>query len=114
MTPTNQCERDRLLTFSGDNVGADGRVGYMSQTSQSSSRRGNSGVIVKDMKVVLNRSTNHNFSMLEKVLMALGEVDISLGPALLPSIIQVTMVICRKLAGLRPMSTSIITISINT
>ena len=48
--------------------------------------------MVQYMKLGLNISTNHNFLMLEKVLMALGEVDISLGPALLPSIIQVIMV----------------------
>ena len=91
MTPTNQCERDRLLTFSGDNVGADGRVGYMSQTSQSSSRRENSGVIVKDMKVRLMRSTTLPCSMLGKVLMVLEEVDLGIRTALFPPIIQVIL-----------------------
>ena len=36
----NQGERGRLLNFSGDTLGGDGVVGYMSQTSHSSSWRG--------------------------------------------------------------------------
>ena len=44
------------------------------------------------MEVGPKRSTTHPCSMLEKVLMALGEVDIGLIPALFPNIIQVIMV----------------------
>ena len=50
------------------------------------------GVTVQDTEVVLNRSTNLPCSVLEKLLMALGKVDLGLVPALLPPIIQVIMV----------------------
>ena len=38
--PSKQGERDKLLIFTGDNVGGDGRVGYRSHTSHCSSLRG--------------------------------------------------------------------------
>ena len=50
------------------------------------------GVKLKDMEVGLNRSTTLPCSIFEKVLMELGEVDLDLGPALLPTIIQVVVV----------------------
>ena len=43
-------------------------------------------------EVVLKISITIPCSMLEKLLMALGEVDIYLGPSLIPRIIQVIMV----------------------
>ena len=46
---------------------------------------------VQDMEVGLKISTNIPYSMLEKVLMALGELDIDIGPALLHPITQVIM-----------------------
>ena len=49
------------------------------------------GVMVQDMEVVLKRSTTRTCSMLEKVFMELLVVDLDLGPALLPPIIQVIM-----------------------
>ena len=49
-------------------------------------------VTVKNIEVGLNRSTNLPCSMLDKLLMLLREVDVDLGPALLPPIIQVIMV----------------------
>ena len=48
--------------------------------------------MVQYTEVGLKRSTTRPCSMLEKALMALVEVDIGIGPALLPPIIQVTMV----------------------
>ena len=48
--------------------------------------------MVQDMEVGLNRSTTCPFSMLEKVLMALREVELGIGPALLRTIIQAIMV----------------------
>ena len=50
------------------------------------------GVKVKDMEVGLKRSTTLPCSMLEKVFMALGEIDLGIVPALLPPIIQLIMV----------------------
>ena len=44
------------------------------------------------MEVGLNRSTTCPCSMLEKVLMALREVELGIGPALLRTIIQAIMV----------------------
>ena len=49
-------------------------------------------VVVQDMEVGLNRSTTCPFSMLDKVLMVLVEVDLGLIPSLLPPIIKVIMV----------------------
>ena len=46
---------------------------------------------MQDMEVGLRISTNLPCSMLYTVLMVLGEVDLGLGPALLPPIIQVIM-----------------------
>ena len=50
------------------------------------------GVMVQYTEVVLKRSTTHNCSMLDKVLITLESVDLGIGPALLPPIIQVVMV----------------------
>ena len=50
------------------------------------------GVMLQEMGVGTKRSTTRTCSMLEKVLMELGEVDLSLGPALLPTIIKAIMV----------------------
>ena len=50
------------------------------------------GVMVKDTEVGLKRSTTITCSMLEEVLMTLGEVDICLRPSLLSPIIHVVMV----------------------
>ena len=50
------------------------------------------GVIFKDMKVGLKRSTTIPCSTLEKVLMVMGEVDLGIRPELLPPIIQVILV----------------------
>ena len=50
------------------------------------------GVKVKDMEVGLKRSTTLPCSMLEKVFMALGEMDLGLGPALFPPIMKLIMV----------------------
>ena len=49
---------------------------------------------MKYTEVGMNKSTTRPCSMFYKILMALGEVDIGLGPALLPPIIQVIMVDC--------------------
>ena len=49
-------------------------------------------VTVQEMEVGMNISTTIPCSMQEKMLMALGEVDLGLGPALLPPIIKVIMV----------------------
>ena len=48
--------------------------------------------MVQDMEVGLNISTTWPYSMLEKVLMELVEVDICLRPVLLPPIISVIVV----------------------
>ena len=50
------------------------------------------GVTVKYKRVVLKIPTTLLCSMLEKQLMDLGEVDLGLGPALLPTTIQGIMV----------------------
>ena len=50
------------------------------------------GVMVQDMELGPNISTTFPCSLLEKVLMVLVEVDLGLGPALLPTIIKVIMV----------------------
>ena len=50
------------------------------------------GVMLQEMGVGTKRSTTRTCSMLEKVLMELGEVDLSIVPDLLPSIIQFIMV----------------------
>ena len=50
------------------------------------------GVIVQDMEVYTKKSPTCPYPMLDKVLMALGEVDLGLGPALFPPIIQAIMV----------------------
>ena len=47
---------------------------------------------VQDMEVALNRSTTLPCSMMDKVLMDMGEVDLGHVPALLPPIIQVILV----------------------
>ena len=49
------------------------------------------GVMTQDMEVGLKRPTTRTCSMLEKLLMVLGEVDLGLGTDLLPTIIQVIM-----------------------
>ena len=43
------------------------------------------GVIMQDMEVGLKISTTHPCSMLDKLLMALGEADIGFGPSLIPT-----------------------------
>ena len=48
--------------------------------------------MVQDAELSLKILTTRPCSMLEKVLMALVEVDFGLGPDLLPTIIQVIMV----------------------
>ena len=50
------------------------------------------GVKLQYMEVGMKRSTTCPFSILDKGLMVLVEVDICLGPALLPPIIQVILV----------------------
>ena len=50
------------------------------------------GLTVQYAAVGLMRSTTITCSMLDKVLMVLVEVDLGLGPAFLPPIIQVIMV----------------------
>ena len=50
------------------------------------------GVTIQYLEVVLNGSTSIPGSMLDKVLIALGEVDIGLVKALLRPIIQVVIV----------------------
>ena len=49
------------------------------------------GEIVQDMEIFPKKSTTRPYSIWEKVLMALGEVDICPGLAHLPPIIQVIM-----------------------
>ena len=56
--PSKQGEPSIRLTFSGDVVGGDGRVGYMSQTSRSSYQRGYGRVTLQDMEVGMKISTN--------------------------------------------------------
>ena len=48
-------------------------------------------MIVQDKETGLNTSTTLPCSMLEKVLVVLGELDLGFGPARLPPIIQVIM-----------------------
>ena len=48
--------------------------------------------MVKYMESVPNKSTTGTCSMLYTVLMALGEVDLVLGPSLFPPIIKAIMV----------------------
>ena len=50
------------------------------------------GVLLQDMELIMKISTTRPCSMMERVLLALGEVDLSLVPALLPPIIQLIMV----------------------
>ena len=50
-----------------------------------------SGMMVQDVELGLKISTTLNFSMLEKVFMAMEEVDLGLISALLPPIIQVIL-----------------------
>ena len=50
------------------------------------------GMIVQDMEVGLKVSTTIYCSMLDKVLMELGEVDLDLGTYLIPPIIKVIMI----------------------
>ena len=50
------------------------------------------GVMAQITELGMKRSTTCPCSTLEKVLMALGEVDLGLGTALLPPIIQLIMV----------------------
>ena len=50
------------------------------------------GLTVQYAAVGLMRSTTITCSMLEKVLMTLGEVDLGIGQALLPPIIQAILV----------------------
>ena len=50
------------------------------------------GMKVQDKEVGMKISTTLPCSMLEKQLMDLGEVDLGLGPALLPTTIQGIMV----------------------
>ena len=47
---------------------------------------------VQYMEVLLKISNTLPFSILEKVMMALGEVDLGIGPERFPPIIQVIMV----------------------
>ena len=47
---------------------------------------------VQDMKVDLNRSNTCTFSMLDKVFITLGAVDLGLGPALISPIILIITV----------------------
>ena len=47
---------------------------------------------MQDIEVGLKRSTTCTFSMFKEALMALGEVDLSRSPEILPAIIQVIMV----------------------
>ena len=49
------------------------------------------GVTLQDVEVGMKISTTITCSMLEKVLMALVEVHLGLGPALIPPIIHVIM-----------------------
>ena len=69
------------------------------------------GLMVQDVEVVMKRSTTLPCSMLDEVLMAVGEGDLGLLPSLLPPIIQVilvdhqvfiVMVIIEVDIGLRP------------
>ena len=88
----NQGERVILLVFIGDTVVADGRVGYRYQTSHYSSQRGDSrgdGTRHGSSSEYIYHSS---FSMLDKVLMELGEVDLGLGLYFITPIIQVIMV----------------------
>ena len=48
--------------------------------------------MVQDVEVCLNISATITYSILDQVLMVMGEVDIGLIPALLPLIIQVIFV----------------------
>ena len=48
--------------------------------------------MAQDVGVGLKRSSTINFTMLEKMLMVMGEVDIHLRPSLITPIIQVTLV----------------------
>ena len=80
------------MTFSVDTVGGDGRVGYRSQISHSSSVR----VYSKGENAIhvirtgdINHSSLFNFG---KKLMVLVEVDLGIQPDLLHPIIQVIMV----------------------
>ena len=50
------------------------------------------GLLVQDTEVGPKRSTTRPCLMLDKLLMALVELDLGLGPAVLPPIIQVIMV----------------------
>ena len=50
------------------------------------------GLTLQDTGKGLEKSTTLPCSMLEKVLMALVEVDLGLGPSLLPPIIQMILV----------------------
>ena len=50
------------------------------------------GFKMQDMEVGMNRSTTCPCSMLEKVLMALVEEGLGLGPSLLPTVIQVIII----------------------
>ena len=49
-------------------------------------------MMVKDVEVCLNRSSTLPFTILYKVLMVMGEVDICLRPPLILTIIQVILV----------------------
>ena len=49
-------------------------------------------MMVQDVEVGLKRSATLTFTMLEIFLMVMGELDIGIRPALIPTIIQVILV----------------------
>ena len=50
------------------------------------------GVMVQDVELVIKRSANLPFTMLDKLLMVMGEFYIGLIPALIPPFIRVMLV----------------------
>ena len=54
------------------------------------------GVMVKDVEVSLKRSATVPFTMMDKVLMMMGEVDLCLRPPPIRPIIQVCLVVVTR------------------
>ena len=90
-SPPNQGERGRLLIFQEILLEVMRELDICPRPATLHTEEEIVGVTVQDMGVVLEISTTIPCSILKKVFMALGEVDISIGTALLLPIIQLIM-----------------------